>query len=182
MSVFFTADTHFGHKNIITFCNRPFATVEEMDQQLVENWNEVVAPEDEVYHLGDVSLAPVSRTRKLLDQLNGTIYLIQGNHEKAALACRDRFAWIKAYHELSIDDPEAHRGKRHLMLFHYAMREWNGSHHGTFHLYGHSHGTLEDLPQQRSIDVGVDCHGYRPVSFAEVRKLLLAKEWVRPFG
>ena len=181
MATYFTADTHFGHKNIIKYTKRPFANVAEMDATLIANWNATVAPNDDVYHLGDFSLTSVARTREIIDQLNGRIHLIKGNHESAALACADQFEWVKDYHELVLPDTDAHRGQRYLMLFHYAMRVWNGSHHGTFHLYGHSHGELPELEDQRSLDVGVDVWGFTPVSYERVREVLLGRDWVRPF-
>ena len=83
--------------------------------------------------------------RKILERLNGKIYLIKGNHEKSAEACHSRFEWIKDYHELVIEDNEFEKGQQMVILFHYSLREWNASHWGTYHLYGHSHGTLEAL-------------------------------------
>ena len=182
MNYWFTADTHFGHKNIIKYTDRPFGSVEEMDEALIANWNARVAPDDEVYHLGDFALNSPAQCRKIIDRLNGKIHLIRGNHDNTADACADQFVWIKDYHELKIPDPNAHRGTRYLMLLHYAMRVWNGSHHGTYHLFGHSHGTLEDVPTSRSIDVGVDVHGFAPISYAEVKALLEAKSWVSPLS
>ncbi|MFK7937213.1 MAG: metallophosphoesterase, partial [Saprospiraceae bacterium] len=129
-NIFFTSDHHFGHKNIIKFSNRPFASVEEMDEHLIRCWNEKVGADDEVYHLGDVGLCSAKKLNKILARLNGTIYLIKGNHEGAALACANRFAWIKDYHELVVKDPEHERGEQFIALFHYAMRTWNASHWG----------------------------------------------------
>ncbi|OAV42833.1 metallophosphoesterase [Lewinella sp. 4G2] len=182
MAIYFTADTHFGHANILKYTDRPYANAQEMDEALIQNWNDTVGPDDTVYHLGDFSLTSPAKTRKIIARLNGTIHLISGNHESSAHACADQFAWVKDYYELSVPDPDAHRGQRHYVLFHYAMRVWNGSHHGTFHLYGHSHGTLPDLPTERSIDVGVDCFSGHPVSLEKVREILLAKPWVSPFA
>jgi len=180
-NIFFTADHHFGHKNIIKFCNRPFGYVDEMNEFLIQRWNDKVGHNDKVYHLGDLGLNSPDRLREILNRLNGKIYLIKGNHEKSAVACRDRFEWIKEYHELIVNDDDFHKGKQLIVLFHYALREWNASHHGTFHLYGHSHGTLEDLKGSRSFDVGVDCHDYSPISYLEVKRLMSLKDWRSPF-
>ena len=163
-NVFFTADTHFGHKNIIKYANRPFASAEEMDSAMIERWNSKVSAEDEVYHLGDVGMNSPARLREILDSLNGKIYLVRGNHERSAENCSERFEWIKDYHELEVEDPDAHRGRRFIVLFHYAMRVWNASHHGSWSLYGHTHGELEDLNDQLSFDEGVDCHDFAPLS------------------
>ena len=181
-NIFFTSDHHFGHKNIIKFSNRPFASVEEMDETMIERWNEKVNPEDEVYHLGDVALCSPSKLRKILARLNGKIYLIKGNHEKAAMECADQFEWVKDYYELTVEDEEFHEGKNMIILLHYGMRVWNASHWGTYHLYGHSHGTLPDDPKMRAIDVGVDCHDFYPLSYEEVKVLMKKKEWTPPFS
>src|SRR5437867_8378916 len=96
--IWFTADHHWGHANIIRFSKRPFANVEEMDKALVERWNSVVHIGDTVYHLGDVSLhKDIHRARATVDRLNGNIRLIRGNHESVAERLKDRFAWIKDY-------------------------------------------------------------------------------------
>lgn len=75
MSVFFIADTHFGDERILKYENRPFANVDEMDQALINNWNNIIRDEDIVYHLGDVG--SISHIKNL----NGTKYLIKGNHD-----------------------------------------------------------------------------------------------------
>ena len=181
MNSWFTSDHHFGHKNIIEFSNRPFASVEEMNETLIARWNEKIAPDDNVYHLGDVALMPPNKLRPLLDRLHGKIHLVTGNHESSALACADRFEWIKDYYELTLADPEAHRGQRFIVLLHYAMRAWNASHHGTWHLYGHTHGDLPDDPASLSIDVGVDCHDFYPLSYEDVKRIMAKKTWTPPF-
>ena len=78
---YFTSDTHFGHANIIKFCNRPFKNVEEMNQKLIENWNSVVGPNDLVFHLGDFAFGGQPLWRYIREQLNGNIILIKGNHK-----------------------------------------------------------------------------------------------------
>ena len=182
MTTWFTADTHFGHKNIIKFTNRPFSSVEEMDEALISNWNARVKPGDDVYQLGDFALNGTTRCREIIKRLRGNIHLIRGNHEKSADACADEFVWVKDYHELLMDDPDGHQGKQPVVLLHYAMRVWNASHHGSFHLYGHSHGTLPDDPNMRSIDVGVDVHEYAPISYERVKSLMAKKQWKPPFA
>jgi calcineurin-like phosphoesterase family protein len=181
-TTFFTADTHFGHANIIRYCNRPFDSPSHMDDVLIANWNSVVGPEDEVYHLGDFALCNLEPCERVLDRLNGKIYLIRGNHEKTACAVPHRFEWIKDYHELYVPDPSNKGGKQMIVMCHYAMRVWNASHHGAWQLYGHSHGVLADDPTLLSIDVGVDCHGYTPVSLRQVGALMAKKTWEPPFG
>jgi calcineurin-like phosphoesterase family protein len=179
--IYFTSDHHFGHKNIIKFSKRPFNDVSEMDEVLIQKWNEKINPEDEVYHLGDVGLSSSGKLRKILDRLNGKIYLISGNHEKSAQDCHSRFEWIKDYFELIVKDDDFERGEQLIVLFHYSMREWNSSHWGTYHLYGHSHGTLSDDPKSLSFDIGVDCHDFYPLSYQEVKDIMKTKDWKPPF-
>jgi len=181
-NLFFTSDHHFGHRNIIRFTDRPFESVEEMDAVLIERWNERVKPGDIVYHLGDFSLCSREETEAILDQLQGSIRLIRGNHEGAAMSCRNRFEWIKDYCELKMEASKPGGRRQLVVLCHYAMRVWRSRHHGSYHLYGHSHGSLPDLPDQHCFDVGVDCHDFYPISWEEVKATMATKEWVPPFA
>ncbi|MFK7758237.1 MAG: phosphoesterase, partial [Flavobacteriales bacterium] len=141
-----------------------------------------IGPEDEVYHLGDVGLTSGKHLKPILDQLNGKIHLIQGNHEGAALANKDRFEWIKDYFELKVKDPDVKGGEQFIVLFHYAMRVWRWDYHGTWQLYGHSHGSLPDKENKLAIDVGVDCHDFYPLSYEEVKAIMKTKKWEKPFN
>jgi calcineurin-like phosphoesterase family protein len=79
--VFFTSDTHFGHKAIIDYCKRPFATVDYMDDMLISNWNEVVSDDCTVFHLGDFAFGGPPYWESIRSRLRGHIYLIKGNHK-----------------------------------------------------------------------------------------------------
>lgn len=81
--LFITADHHFCHKNIIKYCNRPFETVEEMDKTMIEKWNRVVDLDDTVIHLGDFALTSRAHIKEIREQLNGEIYILIGNHDRA---------------------------------------------------------------------------------------------------
>ncbi|MEM7162660.1 MAG: phosphoesterase [Bacteroidota bacterium] len=177
---FFTSDHHFGHANIIKFCERPFSDVEEMDRVLIDRWNEKIGPEDDVYHIGDVAMRS-KNLKEILDQLNGNIHLITGNHEGAARANSHRFEWIKDYYELKVPDEDAPGGKQIIILFHYAMRVWRWDYRGTWQLYGHSHGSLPDKENKLAIDIGVDCHNFYPLSYEEVKAIMQTKKWEPPF-
>lgn len=177
--IFFTSDTHFDHANIIHHCNRPFKDVYHMNEELITRWNSKVMPNDQVYHCGDFSLSKnPKRWEELTRRLNGQIFLIKGNHDhpKVLKKVEHCFSWIKDYHELMIPDETSKNRKRKVVLCHYAMRVWNKQHYGSFHLYGHSHGTLDDNPNAKSMDVGVDCHNYTPISYEKVRDILLKKD------
>jgi calcineurin-like phosphoesterase family protein len=179
--LFFTSNHHFGHANIIKFCDRPFANVDEMNQTMIKRWNEKISPEDEVYHLGDFGVTKdYESIARILDQLNGTKYLIAGNHEGAAMTNRKKFKWIKDYHELKVQDEECKNGVQRIVLFHYAMRVWRGDSRGNWQLYGHSHGNLPDEKDRLAFDVGVDCHDFYPLSYPEVKKIMQAKTWEPP--
>lgn len=170
MNTFFTADTHFGHNNIIKYCNRPFSSVEEHNEVLINNWNSVVKPEDFVYHLGDFCFKD-NDFDKYFNQLNGQIIFVEGNHDKVARKHRDKFfEYWRQYKEVKINE-------QRITLCHYALRVWNKSHWGSWHLYGHSHGSLPDDPHARSFDVGVDCHNYYPISFDRVKEIMDSKLW-----
>ena len=162
--MYFTADTHFGHKNIINFCKRPFSSVQEMDDVLIMNWNATVGKNDTIYHLGDFSM---KAHRDYLAELNGNIIFIKGSHDK----------WMKntpSLIELRLPDryvdAEFASYPRYLVLCHYAMRSWKMSHYASWHLFGHHHGNLES--HGLSFDVGVDCHKYSPISLDDVAEIM----------
>jgi calcineurin-like phosphoesterase family protein len=158
MTTFFTADTHFGHANIIRYCARPFMTAEDMDVALVNNWNARVKPTDVVWHLGDFAFPRKLAQGRLADifaSLNGEKHLVRGNHDPAETF---ELAWA------SIGDLRKVEG---IVLCHYGLEVWDGSFHGgTPHFHGHSHGLLPKRPNR--FDVGVDCRDYRPVTAEEI--------------
>lgn len=167
--IWFTSDTHFGHKNVIPHCNRPFASIEEHDETLIENWNNKVAKHDRVFHLGDFSLCNKEKALEILKRLNGQIHLCLGNHDNLNKNMEEMFVWVKNYHELKVK----HLPCQKIVLSHYAHRVWNRSHYGSYHLFGHSHGDLEDYGL--STDVGVDRWAYAPVSIEEICQYMEAK-------
>jgi len=154
-STYFISDTHFYHSNVIKYSSRPFSSAEEMNEQMIQNWNAMVKPGDNVYHLGDVSFGPYKETKTLLNRLNGDIHVILGNHDKIIyknindLQSSLTLASVQNYKELKLGDPYPM-----IVLFHYGQRVWNKSHYGSIHCYGHSHGNLP--PHGKSVDVGVD--------------------------
>ena len=82
MRRWYTADTHFGHTNIIKYCNRPFRDTSHMDTVLMNNWNSVVNPDDEVYVLGDIILGNFLAGIEKCKQLNGQKFMVPGNHDR----------------------------------------------------------------------------------------------------
>jgi len=159
-NIFFTADTHFNHSNIIEFCNRPFSDVLEMNEILIQNWNKVIKKEDLIYHLGDFGFGEL---KHILDRLNGGIVLLVGSHDKDTLMYSDRFVEIYDILEIS---PYDLKEEIFITLCHYAMRVWPKSHYNSWHLFGHSHNKLE--PFGKSFDIGVDGHNFTPWSLDEI--------------
>lgn len=143
-----------------------------MDAALIKNWNETVPPDGIVYHLGDVGLCSTGRLKEILWALNGNIFLCLGNHDQTATdrTCFKRFDSITDVRTVKIEGQA-------IFLSHYAHRVWNKSHHGRWHLYGHSHGSLPDLPESLSFDVGVDCTNFKPLTFFEVEERMKLKTW-----
>jgi calcineurin-like phosphoesterase family protein len=172
MRTFFTSDTHFHHANIIKYCNRPFRDTAEMNNTIITNWNAKVGGNDLIYHLGDFAFGREDwHLTMLLEKLKGKIIFLKGNHDRLAWRNRQRFfACSDSYREIEVNGQE-------ITLCHYALRVWNKSHHGAWHLYGHSHGTLPDDPHSRSFDCGVDSHNFTPLSFEEVKVIMDKKLW-----
>ncbi len=174
---FFTSDTHFGHANIIKYDKRPFDSVEQMNEVLIQNINEKVAKDDVLWHLGDFAFGPTN-DNQYMDSLAvlrdkiicKNIYLIWGNHDRRRLwrEYETLFASVSDIAEIKVE------GQR-LVLCHYAMLVWNRSHHGAYHLFGHSHGSLPDNPNSKSFDVGVNCHNYYPISMERVHEIMSKK-------
>lgn len=171
---FVTADYHFGHTNIIKYSNRPYADVQEMNQLLISNWNAKIKPDAIVYFLGDLAFTDLPRLRNIRNQLNGTIRLIRGNHDKKLIKgeALELFDWVKEYHEDTYEDGTL------VVMCHYAFRVWNKSHRGSVNLHGHSHGSLPDLGG-RQMDVGLDTNPrYEPYSFKEVMSKMLTRQTI----
>lgn len=170
MTVWFTSDLHFGHANVIWYCNRPFVDVEAMNDALVDNWNRVVKPGDEVWVVGDFAFAKPDAAAAIRKRLSGNVHLIRGNHDRDNVVKRCAFASVHDLHRIKV-------GEQNIVLCHYAMVVWEKSHYGSWMLYGHSHGSLPDRPNSLTIDVGVDAHGYRPISYEEVAAIMAKKTW-----
>ena len=154
MSLFFTNDTHFGDHRTINIQRRPFATVAEMDEAIVAGWNAVVAPGDEVWHLGDVARRSAD-VPALLARLNGTKHLVCGNNDPLETGQAVGWTSVQDYAEVTVNGVL-------LVLCHYPFRSWNGQHRRSINLHGHSHGRLKPVPRQ--FDVGVDARDYRPTT------------------
>lgn len=162
---YFTADEHYGHKNIIKYCNRPFKTVEEMDATIIDNHNKVVTDRDIVVHAGDFTLNCNIDVinKRYLEKLNGEHIFVRGSHDY----------WMnksdKHYHEIWEKKIEG----QWVVVCHYAMRRWARSHYGAWNLHGHSHGELK--PEGKQYDIGVDNNNFYPISFNDVAEIMETK-------
>lgn len=174
MTTWYISDTHWSHKNIIKYSNRPFASVAEMNEKLIENWNRAVKPTDNVWHLGDFAFAKIDEIKTILGRLNGFKNFIFGNHDKEIMHYRNELIDRNLFNSIN-NYVEFPYNNEFIVLLHYGMRVWNRSHRGSIQLFGHSHGNLP--PFGKSCDVGVDApfiiprvtpEDYRPVSMEEV--------------
>ena len=172
MSIWFTSDTHFGHANIIQYCDRPYTSLSEMDEVLIANWNQVIQPNDILYHLGDFTLGGQEQATNYFARLNGKISVVPGGHDnkwvsKGIYTSKPGHPIVILPPLVTIKLPIPSVDQHQLVvLCHYAMRVWDRSHYGSWHLYGHSHCGLP--PHPNSLDVGVDCWNYFPVSLEQI--------------
>ena len=180
--VFFTSDLHFGHENVLRFDNRPFASVEEMDAELVRRWNEKVGKGDLVYVLGDlIWKSRNGDAHNLIRSLNGQIILIKGNHDRFLhnAQAKAALAGIKDYDDICVTLEDG--SVRRCILSHYFIPFYNGHRHQAIHLHGHSHFTDEaDLELKMAMElnesgfkneiynVGCMYWDYAPVTLAEI--------------
>jgi Predicted phosphoesterase or phosphohydrolase len=170
--VFFISDTHFGHKNIIKYEDRPFLSVEEMDSKMIENWNSKVDKGDRVYILGDFAFSDKEYVIRLMDKLNGQKFLVKGNHDHIVKEkeVAEKFAWVKDYYVLK-------HNKMKFVLFHYPIQVWDCQHHGSVHLFGHVHSNKEDHHPlletlKNAYNVGVDVNNFTPIEITEILEKL----------
>ena len=172
--VWFTSDTHFWHENIIRFCNRPFSSIQEMNEELIRRWNETVPEEGVVFHLGDFAFGGAKEWNEVMFRLNGKIYLILGNHDMKQMkqGFMQRFEHVTQQMTIRV-------GGQSIILNHNPFLTYGGCSRNTWQLFGHLHsGPLSDQGKDltrlqvlfpRQYDVGVDNNDYRPVSFLQVK-------------
>jgi len=177
--IYITADNHFGHTNVIKYCKRPFSSVEEMDEVMIERWNSKVKRNDTVYHLGDFTLFGSKRALEYFSKLNGQIYIITNwnHHDKNWIGkivgrpegmYQNTIYESKSLHHVRLIDTISYPlglGK-YIVMCHYPIEEWDRKHYGSIHLHGHSHGNSRKIPNR--YDVGVDCWDFYPVTLEEI--------------
>ena len=174
--IYYIADMHFGHKNILKYDKRPFADTEQMDEEIIRRWNERVCDDDTVYVLGDAFFKGEERSIEIMKRLNGHKRLIRGNHD------RNNGKLLKLWESVS-EYEEIKDGGHLVVLSHYPMMFYNHQHDGAVMLYGHVHNTREwelvekcqqellqmDIPA-RIINVGcmMDYMDYAPKTLDEL--------------
>lgn len=178
--VFFTSDTHFNHKNIIEYCKRPFKDVEEMNNTLLNNWNEVVPKDGIVFHCGDFALGGASAWKTITPQLNGKIHLILGNHDGKNFreGYREYFESVQEQLTVTIGNKLIYLTHFPLLCYHGA---W-GTEANCWNIHGHVHvcknkeaNSGKDFERMKytfstQYDVGVDLNDYAPISFEELKR------------
>lgn len=155
MAKYFTSDLHVGHSNICKLTDRGSVVAQEAHDDWIRCiWNSQVKPGDIVYHLGDFlyNSEDVHLFKRLMSQLTGQKVFIKGNHDRSKLVSKtkDSYEW----HDIKNIKINIGDDKIHTVLCHFAFHTWDRMHHGSFHLHGHSHGSL--APYGRRLDVGLD--------------------------
>ena len=169
MQTFFTSDTHFDDEFAIQYFSRPFQSVAEMNAVIVERWNTVVTNEDLVYHLGDFTPKDLSHFIKWTNQLNGNIKILPGNIDRHWLKdfmVSEKVQVLAPLVSLEFSELGTAERSQVIVLCHYSMQVWELSNHGSWHLFGHTHGKLKGIG--KSFDVGVDCTDFMPLSLDQV--------------
>ena len=158
--IWWTSDQHYFHVNISKYCNRPFASVEEMNAEIVKRHNSVVKPNDTVINVGDFALGKPKDVSIIRAQLVGKQIFLRGSHDK----------WLNHASDIWKGTVEG----QVIVACHYAMRVWPQSHYGSWDVYGHSHGHLPPLGKQH--DVGVDNNDFYPVSFEKLKEIMATRD------
>jgi len=159
MTTWVTSDLHFGHKNIMKFCPVTRARFRDdvayMNETMIKEWNDLIAPEDLVYILGDVAFMSGSDAGRTVMRLNGTKILVEGNHDRKTLqdaTFRNAFAEVHKYLDINYNGTK-------VVMFHYPICEWDQMHRGSVHLHGHLHGGTSGMEKYRCRDMGIDATG-----------------------
>lgn len=173
--IWITSDTHFAHQKSFLYEPRGFNSVEDMNEAIIENWNNVVSAEDTVYHLGDVILSNTEAGLQCLKRLNGNIILLRGNH--------DSDARVKLYQELPNIKYEGYAtiikdGKWHFYLSHYPTLVGNSDDvskpikNRLLNICGHSHvkDKWADLEKGLIYHAEMDAHNMFPVSLGQIKE------------
>ena len=178
MTNWYTSDTHFGHENVIRFCNRPFDNIEQMDKCIIESLTAHVGPEDDLWILGDFAFGPKAKESSYLsevfEQLPGARkHLIVGNHDQAPTLA---LPWESTSHIAEVRGGPKNQAHT---LCHYPRITWNHARREAMQLFGHVHNNW--LGSKNSVNVGVDVWDFAPVRFDDIahraQSLPVNKHW-----
>lgn len=169
--IYYIGDTHFGHANVIKHDGRPFETVEEMDEAIIRNWNRRVHKDDDVYVLGDFCFRNAESCSWYLQKLKGRKHLIVGNHDIKLLKDEKALSMFESVDNMTVIRDN---GKQ-ITLCHYPMAAWDGSHHGSWHIYAHIHNNDSSVARYMfslpyAVNAGCMIHYYAPATFEEMVK------------
>ena len=169
--IFYTADLHFGHKNIIRSDQRPFFNVSDMDESLIRLWNDKVSDKDTVYIIGDFCYRNERPAEWYLKQLKGKKHLVIGNHDEPILQDKKALSYFVTVNNIVEIKDEAKR----VVLCHYPLAEWDGFYRGSFHVYGHIHGNRNHTYEimsgiEGAYNAGCMINHYAPATFDELVK------------
>ena len=153
MTRWFTSDTHFSHTNIIRYTGRPFETVEEMNQKLIENWNACITSDDTVFFLGDFGIGSVEHLASLCSRLNGIKICIRGNHDGSCQKMQ------KIGFKLVLESAFITLGRHKVELIHHPSHP-SPSH---FQLHGHVHEKRPNKLVDKQLNLSVEVWDYKPV-------------------
>ena len=175
--IWFTSDTHFFHNKVVEYCQRPFAGVEEMNEELIARWNSVVHRDGIVFHLGDFCFGKPDKWNYILDRLKGRISLVLGNHDAGHITeeVAARFEGVAFQMRLNVNGQK-------IYLNHFPFLSYSGDNHGTWQLFGHIHSNSHNyniidehrlaMLQPGQYDVGVDNNNFTPISFRQVEEII----------
>ncbi len=171
--LFFIADLHIGSERILRLCHRPFRTLDEQDQAIMDNWRNAVKENDTVYILGDVAEGDYERTVRILSSLPGRKILVVGNHDDEESLSYYRKAGI--FQDIT-PYAKTEEGGKEIILFHYPIMDWEDRQHGSVLVYGHIHN--KDLPEIKGyyedkpcFNCGADVIGFTPRTLEELRRI-----------
>lgn len=167
--IYYIADTHFGHENVMKFDNRPFASADEMDQTIINNWNAIVNERDDVYILGDFAYRSGKPYSWYLQQLKGCKHLIVGNHDSKLLkdtVAMEYFVSVDTMAKI-VDNSQS------VILCHYPIIEWDGYFRNSYHVYGHIHNAKNRAyevmaEEERALNAGCMINQYMPVTLDQL--------------
>lgn len=183
---YFSADWHLDHANIIKYDGRPFKSVEQMNETILKNVCSTLKKGDTLYFLGDFAFARntvnAERFMQTLASVGANLFFIKGNHDKRdTLKLYNKYGiYLGEQKKISVLDDSKPDGNQEIVLNHYRMDVWDKSHHGVWHLHGHSHHSLPERPTARCMDVGINgsWYDYNILSYEQVKKHMTTKTFV----